>query len=861
MCTAKNYIKAIGKEIDLLLNGFQTTLSGFEYIGRSSKGFEYKLCETERTNQKFSDIQERFQFSTRCYQVPESEVPRTPCKPDNAFCITGAKAVVDKQTGEKNVHIFLMDNSAKSNPNDHSRDQHGIVKDEHLLCIPPSTIQLAAEIATIEKITEETVDISPEARDAVDCFYEHYSLPCNIAPTLKALMKGDDLELPCYKVAEIKDEDFVLLTDNNRPGNSEQRNFVNNALCTPDFTIKIGPPGSGKTTGTVELILQLVKRGKRILLVASTNVAVDNILEKLQEHLDKSCVKRYGDEKSEKISHGGKNFIVGKAFAKTEYKALQQRLNAVPQKKLKKYRKELLQYCNPRDNEMLYSFLEESAPITAGTTFGAALKEMEKLGIKDEPPFDYLIIDEASKTTVQEFLVPAVLCKHWIVVGDIKQLPPYVDDDHLAENLKICYPEDTNKKREYAVASDTLLASTGSGLRQNVILIEKESNMDAYLYKKYCNQNEVLFADADNDDYKSDMPYANIIVGSLKSFQKYRDFLSPRITAVRPARDKLTNRILHEVEMQEWVSIARYNRENLFHRMDENGPKEWHDELSWRLIRMFEQRDNNVNVDYSTLDRLKQEQLALIPDGDKDNCIKNMHNFEQMYLPSFMEELIQGYGEYKDIALLRGIPKEQLDNRCIKLSYQHRSDQSIAQLASDEFYNGEAMRSEHMIGKREWNYNRFKHHNHWEHIKGFCDCKNRNKKELMWIENELKKFGSFANQNPQKGKKWSVATLSFYKEQADELKKICRKVFKDNKHVEYSAGSVDSFQGHEADIVFLSYANQVPTCFIGAPNRYNVAITRARYMMVHVGNWTAMNKAQGGLGRIAQKLKDVTNNI
>ena len=317
------------------------------------------------------------------------------------------------------------------------------------------------------------------------------------------------------------------------------------------------------------------------------------------------------------------------------------------------------------------------------------------------------------------------------------------------------------------------------------------------------------------------------------------------------------------------MAAARYNREKLFERFDENDPKEWHDEISWRLIRMFEQRDNDVNADKSTLTRLKEEVDQLIPEGDKEACKKRIRIFEQIYLPSCMELLSRGYGEYRDLALFRGIPEKMLDERCVKLSYQHRSHQQIAQLASDEFYDGMAMRSEHMEGKREWSYRRFgKQHVHWENIKGRCDHKNRNKKEQAWIEKELEKFRDFAKAKPKKDEKsgkvekWSVAVLSFYKEQAEELKAVCLRVFKDSsKFVTFSVGSVDSFQGHEADIVFLSYSNQVATCFISAPNRLNVAITRARYMMVHVGNWRAMSKGQGALGRIVQKLKNVTHNL
>jgi hypothetical protein len=46
--------------------------------------------------------------------------------------------------------------------------------------------------------------------------------------------------------------------------------------------------------------------------------------------------------------------------------------------------------------------------------------------------YDTLIVDEASKVTAAEFLVPAIRARRWILVGDEKQLPPYVEarDEH-----------------------------------------------------------------------------------------------------------------------------------------------------------------------------------------------------------------------------------------------------------------------------------------------------------------------------------------------------------------------------------------------------------------------------------------------
>lgn len=853
MCVAKNYLHALDKECNLRFNGYQTSFVEANYYGKDDDGFKYRLYESDRTKAKFEDIVNSFNSCFKkgfgCYQIPESEVPKAKLKPENFLIIKRFVTQNDKDSNKKIAFIWL----------------HAPLKEGHLLCTAPSTIQIVAEISAMERVSGTHGEFDVQTQQSIEKFNNRFCIPENIPTALTSLFQTGELQLPQFNIKKLPESEFVILKDNNRPGNSEQRAFVESALSTSDFTIKVGPPGSGKTTSVVELIFQLVKRGKRILLVASTNVAVDNILEKLKDHLDLACVKRYGNDDNDKISIDAKKFIEGPAFRKTEAKALQDRLAASSSRKCKAVQKELLENCDVKDNEMLYEILEENTPIVAGTTFGAALPEMAKLAGRDstEPPFDYLILDEASKTTIQEFLVPAVLCKHWIIVGDIQQLPPYVCDEDFSENLQICYPDDDDKKREYTAASDSLLAAMGNNNRQAVYLIEKESEMDTFLYKTYAKKNEVLFADADKESDEKELPYATIIVGTLKSFEKNREMLSPRITAVRPACDKATGAILHEEEMQEWASLARFNREKIFKRFDENKPKEWHDEIAWRLVRMFEQRDNNVNEGHSTLERLGKQVEDLIPTGDKETCKKNIHIFEQIYLPSCMELLLRGYGEYKDLALFRGIPQNMLESRCIKLTNQHRSHPDIAKIASDEFYEGKAMRSEHMVGKREWDYRRFgKKHNHWENIKGRCDSKNRNKAEQKWIENELLKFREFARAKPNKDQKWSVAVLSFYKEQADELKKSCQRIFKGfEKYVSYSAGSVDSFQGHEADIVFLSYSNQVPTCFIGAPNRLNVAITRARYMMVHVGNWQAMSKGEGALGRIVQKLKDISHNI
>jgi DNA polymerase III delta prime subunit len=217
--------------------------------------------------------------------------------------------------------------------------------------------------------------------------------------------------------------DWAVITDETRSGCKEQRHFVNQALNTPDFAILEGPPGSGKTTVILELICQLAKQGKRILLCGSTHVAIDNVLERLKAKKvnEQSLLEQYhilpvriGDEK---------------------------RIND----DIREFQIDNLQH----DNEITEKLLLDAANLVCGTTIGilqhpnfkqrqGKLNE-EKLQYYSDTPivpeFDYLIIDESSKTTFQEFLVPALYAKKWILAGDVMQLSPFTDREEIVSNI------------------------------------------------------------------------------------------------------------------------------------------------------------------------------------------------------------------------------------------------------------------------------------------------------------------------------------------------------------------------------------------------------------------------------------------
>ena len=69
----------------------------------------------------------------------------------------------------------------------------------------------------------------------------------------------------------------------NRNLDDSQRAAVTFAQSQREFCIIHGPPGTGKTTSLVEIISQEVAGKKKVLFCAPSNIAVDNITERLSK--------------------------------------------------------------------------------------------------------------------------------------------------------------------------------------------------------------------------------------------------------------------------------------------------------------------------------------------------------------------------------------------------------------------------------------------------------------------------------------------------------------------------------------------------------------------------------------------------
>jgi superfamily I DNA and/or RNA helicase len=108
--------------------------------------------------------------------------------------------------------------------------------------------------------------------------------------------------------------------------------------------------------------------------------------------------------------------------------------------------------------------------------------------------------------------------------------------------------------------------------------------------------------------------------------------------------------------------------------------------------------------------------------------------------------------------------------------------------------------------------------------------------------------------------RWEVACICFYAKQWQAIQKELQGLKLEggpwrfqNDYVDVVSGTVDRFQGREADLVVLSMKNIQRVGFLDSVNRLNVAVTRARQQLIVVGNADFYN--QCGIHELEQLVK------
>ena len=228
-----------------------------------------------------------------------------------------------------------------------------------------------------------------------------------------------------------------------------------------------GPPGTGKTTTLSEVVR--ANLGKRILVVADSNVAIDNMLEKLkdrrvirighpakieddllkfsldvvirederykeiEEYIDKiDRLKKVRDRQYKKPTPGSRRGLTNEEIL-TLASAGKSKRGLQPHK-IKQMANWIettnkLSWLYEQKENILNKIIHEqlrSAEIIFATNSGAGSEFLENL------KFDIVFMDEAAQSIEPSALIPIIKGKRLIMAGDHKQLPPTV----LSERAK-----------------------------------------------------------------------------------------------------------------------------------------------------------------------------------------------------------------------------------------------------------------------------------------------------------------------------------------------------------------------------------------------------------------------------------------
>lgn len=214
--------------------------------------------------------------------------------------------------------------------------------------------------------------------------------------------------------------------------NEPQLDAVRFALSANDVALIHGPPGTGKTTTVVELIRQAVSRGDKVLVCAPSNLAVDNVLERLVAAGEKALRLGHPARIMEHLRVHSLDYMVEshdnlKQVRKLTKEAYRMRQRAQKAKEnrdpsaaeLFKEFRSMLNDARRLETQTVESVLT-SADIICSTTTGV---DSDILGQRQ---FDLAVIDEACQCTEPESWIPILRTRRLVLAGDHCQLPPTV---------------------------------------------------------------------------------------------------------------------------------------------------------------------------------------------------------------------------------------------------------------------------------------------------------------------------------------------------------------------------------------------------------------------------------------------------
>jgi len=231
--------------------------------------------------------------------------------------------------------------------------------------------------------------------------------------------------------------------------NPSQQDAIRFALSSPDIALIHGPPGTGKTHTVIELILQFVQRGQRVLVCGPSNISVDNMVERLAATAPSTPIVRLGHPA--RLLPSVLNHSLEVLTRTSEAAGIVQDVRREMDEKTASIRKTR----SGRERRAIYADLKglrkefreregkcvdglvRGAKVVLATLHGSGGRQLKNV------EFDVVVVDEASQALEAQCWVPVVMAgnsvRKLVLAGDHLQLPPTVkssDDKEDKEDRK-----------------------------------------------------------------------------------------------------------------------------------------------------------------------------------------------------------------------------------------------------------------------------------------------------------------------------------------------------------------------------------------------------------------------------------------
>ncbi|CAG0882667.1 unnamed protein product [Cyprideis torosa] len=198
-----------------------------------------------------------------------------------------------------------------------------------------------------------------------------------------------------------------------------------------------GPPGTGKTRTLVECLMQFAIQKKKILACAPSNVAVDNMLDRLTKYAEKRIVKvvRLGNparamDRLQKysldavIANSEERALIMDARKEADVLVRQLQSKKIPHAQKNAIRQNLIdtrKECRKRERTVTKVILSRADIVLS--TLGSAGDDGSLREVKPDH-FDIAVVDEAAQALEVACWVAGIRAPKLVLAGDPFQLPP-----------------------------------------------------------------------------------------------------------------------------------------------------------------------------------------------------------------------------------------------------------------------------------------------------------------------------------------------------------------------------------------------------------------------------------------------------